>query len=86
MKGEDIQSVQELQPPFGLDIFFSGLKGPLLAILNFFSIFQIWYILILGLALAYMAKTSKGKAFAAITPALLVQLVFRVLGSFFQQS
>ena len=86
MKGEDIQSVQELQPPFGLDIFFSGLKGPLLAILNFFSIFQIWYILILGLALAYMARTSKGKAFAAITPGWLVPLLFMVVASFFQPS
>jgi len=86
MKGEDIQSVQELQPPFGLDIFFSGLKGPLLAILNFFSIFQIWYILVLGLALAYMARTSKGKAFAAITPGWLVPLLFMVVASFFQPS
>lgn len=86
MKGDDIQSATELQPPFGLDIFFSGIKGPLLAILNFFSIFEIWYILILGLGLAYMARTSKGKAFAAITPAWLVPLLFKIIGSLFQKS
>lgn len=85
MKGDDIQSVQELQPAFGLDIFFSGLKGPLLAFLNFFSIFEIWSMVILGLGLAYMARTSKGKAFAAITPAWLIPLLLKVVGSFFQK-
>ncbi|HVT94642.1 MAG TPA: YIP1 family protein [Bryobacteraceae bacterium] len=85
MKGDDIQSVQELQPPFGLDIFFSGLKGPLLAIVNYFSIFQIWYILVFGLGLAYMARTTKGKAFVATTPAWVVPLILKVIGSFFQR-
>lgn len=84
MKGDDIQSMQQLRPPFGLDIFLSGIKGPLLAVLNFFSIFEIWFILVLGLGLAYMARTSKGKAFAAITPAWLIPLLFAVIGSLFQ--
>jgi hypothetical protein len=86
MKGDDIQSVQELQPPFGLDLLFPGLKGVPFAVLNFFSIFEIWFIVMLGLSLAAMARTTKGKAFAAITPAWLVPLLLRMLGALAQPS
>ncbi|MGA2597129.1 MAG: YIP1 family protein [Bryobacteraceae bacterium] len=84
-KKDDLASMQQLQPPFGLDIFFSELKGPLFAILNYFSLFQVWYLVIFGLALAYLAGSSKGKAFAAITPAWLIPLLFKIVGSIFQK-
>ncbi len=84
LKGDDIQSVQELQPPLGLDIFFGGLKGVPYAILNFFSIFEIWFIVVLGLGLASLSRTSKGKAFLAITPAWLLPLLLRMLGAALQ--
>lgn len=86
LKGDDIQSAQELQPPLGIDIFFGGLKGVPYAVLNFFSIFEIWFIIVLGLGLASMARTSKGKAFVAITPAWLIPLLLRMLGAAFQPS
>src|SRR5579863_5830202 len=57
LKGDDIQSTQELQPPLGIDLFFGGLKGVPYAILNFFSIFEIWFLVVLGLGLASMART-----------------------------
>ncbi len=85
-KGDDLQSVQQLSPSFGLDIFFSDLKGPLFAILNFFSIFEVWYLVMLALSLAYLTRSSKGKAFLAITPAWLLPLLFKVVGSFFAKS
>ncbi len=84
LKGDDVQSVQELQPPFGLDIFFGGLKGVPYALLNFFSIFEIWYIVMLGLSLALLARTPKSKAFFVITPAWMVPLLFRLVGAMFQ--
>lgn len=84
-KKDELASMQQLQPPFGLDIFFSELKGPLFAILNFFSLFQVWYLVIFGLALAYLASSSKGKAFAAITPVWLIPLLFKIVGSIFQR-
>jgi hypothetical protein len=84
-KKDELASMQQLQPPFGLDIFFSEIKGPLFAILNFFSLFQIWYLVIFGLALAYLAGSSKGKAFAAITPVWLIPLLFKIVGSIFQK-
>ncbi len=81
-KGDEITTQEQLTPAFGLDIFIPA-HGVLLAILNFFSIFEIWSLVILGLALAHMTGASKGKAFAAITPAWLVPLIFRILGAAF---
>ncbi|HTR37459.1 MAG TPA: YIP1 family protein [Bryobacteraceae bacterium] len=78
-KGDEITSQEQLTPPFGLDIFFPDIHGPLLALLNFFSIFQIWYLIVFTIGLAALAKTSKGKAFAAITPAWVLPLLLRVI-------
>jgi hypothetical protein len=78
-KGDDIQSVAELMPPFGLDIFVpEGASKALLATLNFFSIFEIWYLVILAFGLSYLAGCSRGKAFGAITPVWVVSLLFSV--------
>ena len=45
---DDIQSMQQLQVPLGLDIFINA-NGALAGLLNFFSIFMIWYIVMLVL-------------------------------------
>ncbi|HYL78815.1 MAG TPA: YIP1 family protein [Bryobacteraceae bacterium] len=82
VKGDEVTSQEQMTPPFGLDIFIPA-HGALLAVLNFFSIFQIWYLVILGLALAYMTASTKGKAFFAITPAWLIPLLLKIVGSFF---
>jgi Yip1 domain len=83
-KGDEITSQDQLTPPFGLDIFLQNIHGALLGLVNFFSIFQIWYLIVLTLALAYLGKSSKGKAFFAITPAWLLPLVIRVIQGMFQ--
>lgn len=82
-KGDEITSQEQMMPPFGLDIFIQGAHGAALAVLNFFSIFEIWYLVILGLALAALTASSKGKAFFAITPAWLLPLIFKIIGSLF---
>jgi hypothetical protein len=81
-KGDEITSQDQMTPAFGLDIFVPA-HGVLLALLNFFSIFEIWSIVIMALALASLTGSSKGKAFAAITPAWLIPLIFRIIGSLF---
>jgi hypothetical protein len=81
-KGDEITSQEQMTPAFGLDIFIPA-HGVLLTLLNFFSIFQIWSLVMLALALASLAGSSKGKAFAAITPAWLIPLIFRIIGSMF---
>jgi hypothetical protein len=78
-KGDEIQSPEQLMAPFGADIFIQDVHGAMLGFLNFFSIFEIWYLVILGLALAYLTGSSKGKAFAAITPVWVIPLLLVVV-------
>jgi len=86
MKGDEIQTVEELRPSFGLGLFFhEGIGKPALAVMDYFSIFTIWYIVILSLALACLTGSSKGKAFAAAAPAWLIGLLFFVGISFLQR-
>jgi hypothetical protein len=79
MKGDEIRSPEQLMVPLGADIFVQDVHGAMLAFLNFFSIFEIWYIVVLGLSLAYLTGSSKGKAFFAITPAWLIPLLLAVV-------
>ena len=85
-KGDEITSQDQLTPPFGLDIFLQNIHGALLGLVNFFSIFEIWYLVVLTLALAYLGKSSKGKAFFAITPAWVLPLVIKVVQGMLQPS
>jgi hypothetical protein len=84
MKRDEIQSLKQLVPHFGLDLLLSDAANKqLAAALGYFSIFQIWYLIVLALGLAFLAGIPKGKAFAAITPVWLVGLLMRVGTSFF---
>lgn len=84
-KGE-IQTLEELMPPFGMDIFVRGETSKfLLAFLNFFSLFEIWYLVILAIGLAALTNSSKGKAFAAITPVWVLPLLFVLVGAAFRR-
>ncbi len=85
-KGDDITSPEQLTPPFGLDIFLQNIHGALFALINFFSIFEIWYLIVLTIGLAALAKTSTGKAFFAITPVWLLGLLYRVVAAMLQPS
>jgi hypothetical protein len=83
VKDEEVHSQDQMTPPFGVDIFLPDVHGVLGTVLNFFSIFEIWYLVILVFGLSYLAKCSKGQAFAAITPAWLLPLAFRMVGAMF---
>ena len=86
MKGDEIQTIEELQPAFGLGLFIhEGISKPMMAALNYFSIFIIWYIIILGLALACLTGSSKGRAFAASAPSWLLGLLIVVGISFLRR-
>lgn len=78
-KGDEITSQEQLTPPFGLDIALQNIHGGLFALVNFFSIFEIWYLIVLTIGLAALAKTTKGKAFFAITPAWVIPLLLRIV-------
>jgi hypothetical protein len=80
---DDITSAQDLKPPFGLDIFLHDLPKALQAFIGFFSIFEIWTIIMLALIFAAMTGSTKGKAFFATSPAWLLGLIFAVIGGVF---
>ena len=84
-KGE-ASTMAELNPPLGLDIFLSsGANKYLTAIVGFFSLFEIWWAVMMVLILCAAFRTSKGKAFAIILPLLLLGFMFRLVGAIFQQ-
>jgi hypothetical protein len=82
-KGDPITSQEQTQPPFGLDIFLQGLHGVPLAFVHFFSIFEIWYLVVLTVGISALYGISKGKAFAAITPAWVIPLIMALIGGAF---
>jgi Yip1 domain len=86
VKGDEITSQEQLTPPFGLDIFLQNIHGPLLGLVNFFSIFEIWYLTVLTIGLAALAKTTKGKAFFAISLSWVVPLIIKVVQAMLQPS
>jgi len=84
-KGE-VSSMAELQPAMGLDIFLpEGTNKYLVATASAFSIFQIWWVVMMVLIFAVAFRVSKGKAFAAVFPLWLVGLGFALLGAAFQK-
>lgn len=83
-KGDEITSQEQLTPPFGLDIFLQNIHGALYGLVNFFSIFEIWYLVVLTIALAYLGKSSKSKAFSAIMPAWILTLIIKMVQAMLQ--
>ncbi|BDC47892.1 hypothetical protein F183_A02080 [Bryobacterales bacterium F-183] len=87
VKSDDIQTMQELQPSLGLDIFLpEGTNRVVYALLNYFSIFQVWYIVVLAIAFAAYTKTSKSNGFLATAPTWILPLIFVVGGAFLRPS
>src|SRR5579883_307299 len=82
----DISTQAELHPALGLDIFLpAGSNKFLAAFLGYFSVFEIWWIVMMVLIFAAAFKVSKGKAFAVVLPLVIVSLLFRFVGAAFQR-
>lgn len=86
MKAASIETAEELSPAFGLDIFLPDDTNKYLrAFLNYFSVFEIWFIVVLALAVAAMYKVSKGKGFGAVTLVWLLPLLMALAGAVFRR-
>jgi hypothetical protein len=86
LKGDSLQSLAELRPGFGLDLLLSDeAPGALRGLLAYFSIFNIWYIAMLTLTFVLLARITKGKAFAAMTPVWILGMILSVVGSLFSR-
>jgi Yip1 domain len=82
----DISSRAELRPALGLDIFLpEGTNRFLMAFVGYFSVFEIWWIVMLWLTFAAAFRASKTKALAVILPLVLINLVWRIGAAAFQR-
>ncbi len=84
-KGE-VSSIAELRPALGIDIFLpEGTNKFLAAFLGYFSVFEIWWIVMLLLIFSAAFRVSKAKAVAVILPLVLLSLVWRLGAAAFQR-
>lgn len=82
-----VSTIAELKPPLGLDIFLSeGTNKYLLGVLSYFTIFNIWWIVMIVLVLSAAYRITKGKAFAMVVPLVLITLILLMVGAAFTPS
>ena len=84
-KGE-VSTTAELRPALGLDIFLpEGTNKYATAFLGYFTIFEIWWIVMMVLTFSAAFRVSKGKAFAAVLPLVVLSILFRMGAAAFQR-
>ena len=87
LRTKDIATMAELRPALGVDIFMPESSNKfLVATLGYFSIFEIWWIVMMILVLSTAFRIPKGRAFVVVLPLLLISLVFRLTGAAFARS
>jgi hypothetical protein len=62
-----------------------GTNKFVLAFLGFFSVFEIWWAVMMALILASAFRVSKGKAFAVVAPLVLLGLLWHVGAAVFEK-
>jgi hypothetical protein len=84
-KGE-VSTMAELRPALGLDIFLpEGTNKFMTALLGYFSVFEIWWIVMMVLIYSLAFRVTKGRAFLAVLPLILLSILMRVGGAVFQR-
>jgi len=84
-KGE-VSTAAELRPAVGLDIFLpEGTNKYAIALAGYFSIFEIWWVVMMVLILSAAFRVSKGKAFVAVVPLIALSILFRLGSAFLQR-
>ncbi|MCI0660935.1 MAG: YIP1 family protein [Acidobacteria bacterium] len=82
LRRAEAETVADLVPKLGLDLFLSGfshtLGKTLMTVIGYFSIFNIWYIVVLFLSISYLGRCSKPKAFIACIPVWFLPLCLAV--------
>jgi hypothetical protein len=82
-----VSTLAELKPPLGLDIFLSeGANKFLMGFLSYFTVFNVWWIIMIVLVLAAAFRITKGKAFMIVLPLILLSLALVMIGAAFTAS
>jgi hypothetical protein len=85
LKG-DISTRAELRPAMGIDIFLpEGTNRFLAGFLGYFSVFELWWIVMMVLIFALAFRVTKGKAFAVIAPLIALNIIWRIAAAAFQR-
>jgi Yip1 domain len=85
LKGE-VSTTAELHPALGLDIFLpEGTNKYAVALAGYINITEIWWIVMMVLVLSAAFRMTKGKAFAIVSPLIILSLLFRFIGAAFQR-
>ena len=83
VKGE-VSTMAELKPPLGLDIFLSeGANKFLLSTLGYFSVFQVWAIVVFVFTFSYAFRTKKMTALTAYLPVIALSIMISLIGAAF---
>jgi hypothetical protein len=78
LDGDRVQTVADLMPRLGFDVFITGLSKPVMAGVSYFSFFNLWYIAILTLTLSFLGRVSKWRAFLATIPVWALPLCLAI--------
>ncbi len=79
-----VSTLAELKPPLGLDIFLSeGANKFLMGFLSYFTVFNLWWIVMMVLVLAVAFRISKSKAFIIVLPLIILGLIVIMVGAAF---
>ncbi|HEX4751235.1 MAG TPA: YIP1 family protein [Bryobacteraceae bacterium] len=82
-----VATMAELKPPLGFDIFLAeGTNKYLMAFLGYFTLFQIWWMIMMILVVASALRIDKGKAFAIMSPLIIFGLLFALVGAVFTKA
>ncbi len=82
----DINTQAELKPALGLDIFMpEGTNKYLMALGGSFSVFQIWWVVMMALVFAAAFHTTKVKGFLSVLPLWVLMVLLTLLGAAFQK-
>lgn len=82
----DASTLADLRPPLGLDILLGDSANKFLtAFFGFFSVFEIWWIVMAVLVFSAGFRVSKGKAAAVVAPLVVLSLAFHMLSAAFQR-
>lgn len=78
LKGDNVQTVNDLSPGLGLDLLVRPESLPLMTLISYFTVFNLWHLIIIGLGLHYLSGCSKKRAFAATAIVWVLPLIVSV--------
>jgi hypothetical protein len=78
LKGDEVRTINDLSPGLGLDLLVRPESVQLMTLVSYFTVFNLWHLIILGLGLHYLSGCSRKRAFAATAIVWALPLIVSV--------